>query len=222
MPVEVCFASVGTGTCLRGSQRPSARGGSLRARQRRPFPPEPKVARLRLHLLEHKPVSDRCQEHHLSVNLFSLGQEQFFENGTAAFANTGKRCPAEADAQGRTIAAPEGKLRVKNDALAERREEHVRLKKEPGEPGPALGFPTTPAMPSSSSSTAGPARPASPCPRSGGGSASPPARGLPGSTATARPTSPALGSRAPLGWRLRRNKRSSIPTPPTRGRASAA
>jgi len=39
-------------------------------RQRRHFTPEPKVALLRLHLLEHKPVSDICQENNLSVNLF--------------------------------------------------------------------------------------------------------------------------------------------------------
>jgi transposase len=39
-------------------------------RQRRHFTPEQKVALLRLHLLEHKPVSDICQENNLSVNLF--------------------------------------------------------------------------------------------------------------------------------------------------------
>ena len=103
-------------------------------RKRRHFTSEHKVALLRLHLLEKKPVSDICQEHNLSVNLFYLWQRQFFENGTAAFENHGKRGKAEADAKDRKIAALEDKLRVKNDVLAELMEEHVQLKKELGEP----------------------------------------------------------------------------------------
>ena len=103
-------------------------------RQRRHFTPEQKVALLRLHLVEHKPVSDICQENNLAVNLFYLWQKQFFDNGTAAFENHGKRGKAEADAKDRKIAALEDKLRVKNDVLAELMEEHVQLKKERGEP----------------------------------------------------------------------------------------
>jgi transposase-like protein len=103
-------------------------------RERRSFTPEQKVAPLRLHLLEKKPVSDICQEHRLPVNVFYLWQKQFFENGTAAFANTGKRRQAEADAKDRKIAALEDKLRVKNEVLAGLMEEHVQLKKELGEP----------------------------------------------------------------------------------------
>jgi transposase-like protein len=104
------------------------------ARQRRHFTPEQKIALLRLHLLEKKPISDICQEHNLSVNLFYLWQKQLFENGTAAFENTGKRGKAEQDAKDRKIAALQDKLRVKNDVLAELMEEHVQLKKELGEP----------------------------------------------------------------------------------------
>lgn len=103
-------------------------------RERRSFTPEQKVALLRLHLLEKKPVSDICQEHRLSVNLFYLWQKQLFENGTAAFANTGKRRKAETDAKDRKIAALEDKLQRKNEVLAELMEEHVQLKKELGEP----------------------------------------------------------------------------------------
>jgi transposase len=103
-------------------------------RQRRHFTPEQKVAVLRLHLLEKKPVSDICQEHNLSVNLFYLWQKQFFENGTAAFENSGKRGKADTDAKDRQIAALQDKLRVKNEVLAELMEEHVQLKKELGEP----------------------------------------------------------------------------------------
>jgi transposase-like protein len=103
-------------------------------RTRRHFTPEQKLAVLRLHLLEKKPVSDICQDHNLSVNLFYLWQKQLFEDGTAAFDNAGKRRKAGQDAKDRTIAALRDKLRVKNDVLAELVEEHVQLKKELGEP----------------------------------------------------------------------------------------
>jgi transposase len=103
-------------------------------RTRRHFSPEQKVALLRLHLLEHKPVSDLCQEHDLPVSLFYLWQKQFFENGTAAFAQSGKRRKTDQDAKDQRIAALEDKLRVKNDVLAALMEEHVLLKKELGEP----------------------------------------------------------------------------------------
>jgi transposase-like protein len=104
------------------------------ARQRRHFTPEQKVALLRRHLLENKPISDICQEHDLSVTLFYLWQKQFFENGTAAFDNPGKRRKAGQDVRDRTIAALRDKLQRKNEVLSELMEEHVQLKKELGEP----------------------------------------------------------------------------------------
>jgi transposase len=103
-------------------------------RQRRHFTPEQKVALLRLHLLEKKPVSDICQEHNLAVNLFYLWQKQLFENGTAAFANNGKRRKTDQDAKDKKIASLEEKIQRKNEVLAELMEEHVQLKKELGEP----------------------------------------------------------------------------------------
>jgi transposase-like protein len=103
-------------------------------RQRRHFAPQEKVRLLRLHLLEKKPISDICEEHHLSVNLFYLWQKQFFEHGHAAFANTGKRAKVAEDAKDRKIATLEDKLQRKNEVLAELMEEHVQLQKELGEP----------------------------------------------------------------------------------------
>ena len=103
------------------------------SRTRRHFTPEQKVALLRLHLLEKKPVSDICQEHNLSVNLFYLWQKTFFENGTAAFQSTGKRRTTGPDPHERKIAALRDKLQRKNEALAELMEEHVQLKKGLGE-----------------------------------------------------------------------------------------
>jgi transposase len=103
-------------------------------RQRRNFTPQQKVALLRLHLVEKKPVSDLCQEHNLGVNLFYLWQKQLFENGSAAFENTGKRRKTEQDAKDKKIAALQDKLQRKNEVLSELMEEHVQLKKELGEP----------------------------------------------------------------------------------------
>ena len=103
-------------------------------RQRRHFTPEQKVALLRLHLLEKKPISDICQEHNLSVTLFYLWQKQLFDNGTAAFDHSGKRHKAGQDAKDRKIAALEEKRQRKNEVLAELMEEHVQLKKELGGP----------------------------------------------------------------------------------------
>src|SRR5262245_34751074 len=103
-------------------------------RQRRHFAPQEKVRLRRLHLLEKQPISDICEDHNLSVTLFYLWQKQFFENGHAAFANTGKRAKADTDAKDRKIAALEDKLQRKNEVLAELMEEHVQLTKELGEP----------------------------------------------------------------------------------------
>ena len=103
-------------------------------RLRRHFTPELKVSLLRLHLLEKKPISDICQEHDLSVNLFYLWQKQFFENGPAAFENTGHRRKSQDDVKDRKIAALQEKLQRKNEVLSELLEEHVQLKKELGEP----------------------------------------------------------------------------------------
>ena len=101
-------------------------------RQRRHFTPEQKVALLREHFLDKVPVSDVCEKHGLPVTLFYNWQKQFFENGAAAFANTGKRLQALQDAKGRKIAALEEKLQRKNEVLSELMEEHVGLKKELG------------------------------------------------------------------------------------------
>jgi transposase len=103
-------------------------------RQRRHFSPEQKVALLRLHLLEKKPVSDICQENNLAVNLFYLWQKQLFDNATAAFDNAGKRRKAGRDDKDRRIAPLQDKLQRKNEVLFELMEEHVQLKKELGEP----------------------------------------------------------------------------------------
>ena len=102
--------------------------------QRKHYPAPDKVAILRLHLLEKKPVSDICDQFHISPNLFYRWQREFFENGAAAFEHNGKRHKASEQAKDRKIAALEQKLQQKNEVLVELMQEYVLLKKELGEP----------------------------------------------------------------------------------------
>ncbi len=102
--------------------------------QRKHYSAAEKVAILRLHLLEQTPVSDLCDQYGIHPTLFYRWQKEFFENGAAAFAPTGKRRKAVEEVKDRKIAALEEKLRRKNEVLAELMEEHVQLKKELGEP----------------------------------------------------------------------------------------
>jgi transposase len=93
-----------------------------------------KVAILRLHLLEKKPVSDLCDQYGIHPTLFYRWQKEFFENGAAAFEQNGKRHKAVEAVKDRTIAALQQKLQQKNEVLAELMQEYVQLKKEVGEP----------------------------------------------------------------------------------------
>jgi transposase-like protein len=102
--------------------------------KRKHYSAQEKVAILRLHLLEKKPVSDLCDQYGIHPTLFYRWQKEFFENGSAAFENTGKRRKATEEVKDRKIAALEEKLRQKNEVLAELMQEYVQLKKELGEP----------------------------------------------------------------------------------------
>src|SRR5436190_24085113 len=103
-------------------------------KQRKHYSAPDKVAILRLHLLEKKPVSDVCEQFGIQPNLFYRWQKEFFDNGPAAFEQTGKRRKAVEDVKDRKITALEAKLRQKNEVLAEVMQEYVQLKKELGEP----------------------------------------------------------------------------------------
>jgi transposase len=104
------------------------------SKQRKHYSAQDKVAILRLHLLEKKPVSDLCDQYGIHPTLFYRWQKEFFENGTAAFASTGKHRKAVEEVKDRKIAALESKLQQKNEVLAEVMQEYVQLKKELGEP----------------------------------------------------------------------------------------
>ena len=53
--------------------------------QRKHYKAEQKVAILRRHLLEKKPLSKLCDELGLQPTVFYRGQKEFFENGAATF-----------------------------------------------------------------------------------------------------------------------------------------
>ena len=102
--------------------------------ERKHYTAQDKVAILRLHLLEKKPVSDLCDQYSIHPTLFYRWQKEFFENGAAAFETNGKRRKGVAEVKDRKIAALEQKLQQKNEVLAEVMQEYVQLKKELGEP----------------------------------------------------------------------------------------
>jgi transposase-like protein len=102
-------------------------------KQRRHFSGPEKVAALKRHLVEKVAVSDLCDELGIAPNLFYRWQKEFFENGHAAFDN-GRKAKAVEDVKDKQIGQLQAKLQRKNEVLGELMEEHVRLKKELGEP----------------------------------------------------------------------------------------
>ena len=99
---------------------------------RRHHSPQDKVRILRLHLLEHKPISELCEAESIHPTLFYQWQKTFFEKGTAAF--EGGRSPSRVFGQAeRKLEALEGKLRRKDEVIATIMEDLVRTKKELGE-----------------------------------------------------------------------------------------
>jgi transposase-like protein len=103
-------------------------------KKRKHYPDSDKVAILKLHLVEKKPLSELCDAYDIHPTMFYRWQKQFFENGAAAFAKSGNRGKGLDAAKERKIAALEEKLQQKNEVLAEVMQEYVQLKKELGEP----------------------------------------------------------------------------------------
>jgi transposase len=99
-------------------------------KQRQNYTPEEKVLILKRHLLEKVAVSDLCDEYHLQPNIFYRWQQQFFENGPAAFQRDDN---GSKSIEGKRIQQLEEKLGKKNEVLSELMEEHVKLKKKLGE-----------------------------------------------------------------------------------------
>ena len=98
--------------------------------ERRHWSAEDKTKLLRQHLIEKIPVSKICEEARLAPSLFHKWQEQLFQK--APLALEAKRGPERKPDQQR-IEKLEQKIRRKDEVLTELMEEHVALKKEPGE-----------------------------------------------------------------------------------------
>ena len=97
----------------------------------RQYMPDEKVAILRQHLIDRKPVSEICEQHELQPSVFYRWQKQFFEQGSAAF-HSQKSEKTQITKLKRKVDALEGKLQTKNEVLSELMEEHIHLKKKIG------------------------------------------------------------------------------------------
>lgn len=128
-------------------------------KKRHNYTPEEKVAILKRHLIDRVPISELCDEYLLQPKLFYDWQKQFFEQGAAAFSRQSSGVKAAEGAEIQQLKErlqwTEDKLQRKHEVLSELMEEHVKLKKDLGEPLPASGFPTTLATRSSTSPRSG-------------------------------------------------------------------
>ena len=95
---------------------------------------EQKVAAVKRHLLDHVPVSQICDELHVSVNTFYLWQKELFENGHRAFQKNGRHAARAEEERQNRIDALEARLQRKDGVIARLMEEHIELKKSLGEP----------------------------------------------------------------------------------------
>ena len=101
---------------------------------RRRFSAQEKVRLLRLHLVEKQPVSEICEQHAVKPNMFYRWQQQFFENGPAAFDQAGNgRNDSQVKKLERQNAHLQAKLAGKDEVIAEIMASHVQLKKSLGE-----------------------------------------------------------------------------------------
>ncbi len=92
--------------------------------------PDQKIAILKAHLVDKKPISDLCDQHGIQPSQFYRWQQEFFERGSLIFESRGEKPSTSLE---RKVAALEEKLTRKNEVLAELMEEHVALKKSLGE-----------------------------------------------------------------------------------------
>jgi len=94
-----------------------------------------KVAMVRAHLIDGKPVSEICAEVGVSVVTYYSWQRQLFENAEASFGRkpNSANVRRQEEAAQRKIAALEEKLQAKNEVISELMEENIKAKKANGE-----------------------------------------------------------------------------------------
>lgn len=103
---------------------------TTKKRKQKRFQPAEKVAIIREHLVDNRPVSDICDEYGIHPSVYYRWQKQFFEGGEKAFALANeakvvKQLKEEVDQL-------EAKLARKDEVLGEVMEEYVTLKKSVG------------------------------------------------------------------------------------------
>jgi transposase-like protein len=103
-------------------------------RTRRNHSAEQKAALLKRHLVEKVPISDICNENSIQPSLFYYWQRQLFENAGTTLGTTAKGTVNRERELEAKIAQLEAKLAKKDAVIAHISEEHVKLKKELGEP----------------------------------------------------------------------------------------
>jgi transposase-like protein len=91
---------------------------------------EEKVAILKEHLLDKKPLSDICDQYHIQPTMFYRWQKQFFERGALTFREEEN---AKKNFFEKKIAQMENRLIKKNEVVSELMEENLKLKKNLGE-----------------------------------------------------------------------------------------
>jgi len=99
-------------------------------KERRHWSADDKIKLLRLHLIEKQAISKICEDASLSPTQFYDWQEQLFTNGGLAMVS--KRVP-ERNKDLERIEKLEGRLRQKDEVIAELLTEHIALKKEFGD-----------------------------------------------------------------------------------------
>ena len=99
---------------------------------RRTFTADQKAAILRRHHVDKVPVSELCEQNDLQPSLFYYWQRQLFENAASALQPPVPAAPSRAlEAK---VEALEKQVAKKDAVIAWVTEEHVKPKKELGEP----------------------------------------------------------------------------------------
>jgi len=99
-------------------------------KERRHWSADDKIKLLRLHLIEKHAISKICEDARLSPTQFYAWQEQLFTNGGLPLVS--KRVP-ERNKDLERIEKLEGRLRQKDEVIAELLTEHIALKREFGD-----------------------------------------------------------------------------------------
>lgn len=103
---------------------------TTKKRKQKRFQPTEKVAIIREHLVEKKPVSDVCDQYGIHPSMYYRWQQQFFAGGEKAFASTKEKRVVKQLKQ--EVSNLQAKLARKDEVLGEVMEEYVTLKKSVG------------------------------------------------------------------------------------------